>query len=437
MPQLDEYLRQLAPSMTQWRRDFHLHAESGWLEFRTASKVADILDGLGYQLALGRDVIDADSRMGLPDEETLAQAFERAREQGAPERWLPAFEGGFAGVVATLDTGRPGPTLAFRVDMDALDLNEQHDDSHRPHRDHFASCNAGMMHACGHDGHTTILLAAAKYIASPACQFNGTVHLIFQPAEEAIGGADLMIKDGLFEQFPCERIFGLHNMPGLPVGKLGFYAGNFMASADTVKITITGYGGHGAHPERTVDPIVAGAALVMALQSIVARNVPPGETAVVSVGTFQAGIASNVIPESAVMELSVRAMKPEIRDLLIKRIHELADFTAKSYGASSVVEVYDSYPVLTNSPEETDFARALALEVFGREGVLESVSPMNASEDFAFMLRERPGSYFLLGNGEKGEKGGCMVHNPGYDFNDDIITIGATLFARLVEKHCR
>ncbi len=175
----------------------------------------------------------------------------------------------------------------------------------------------------------------------------------------------------------------------------------------------------------------------MALQSIVARNVPPGETAVVSVGTFQAGIASNVIPESAVMELSVRAMKPEIRDLLIKRIHELADFTAKSYGASSVVEVYDSYPVLTNSPEETDFARALALEVFGREGVLESVSPMNASEDFAFMLRERPGSYFLLGNGEKGEKGGCMVHNPGYDFNDDIITTGATLFARLVEKHCR
>ncbi|PLN18352.1 amidohydrolase, partial [Klebsiella pneumoniae] len=315
-------------------------------------------------------------------------------------------------------------------DMDALPIEET---TGLP----WASTAPGKMHACGHDGHTTILLAAAKYIASPACQFNGTVHLIFQPAEEAIGGADLMIKDGLFEQFPCERIFGLHNMPGLPVGKLGFYAGNFMASADTVKITITGYGGHGAHPERTVDPIVAGAALVMALQSIVARNVPPGETAVVSVGTFQAGIASNVIPESAVMELSVRAMKPEIRDLLIKRIHELADFTAKSYGASSVVEVYDSYPVLTNSPEETDFARALALEVFGREGVLESVSPMNASEDFAFMLRERPGSYFLLGNGEKGEKGGCMVHNPGYDFNDDIITTGATLFARLVEKHCR
>ncbi|EMG2256315.1 TPA: amidohydrolase [Klebsiella pneumoniae] len=337
---------------------------------------------------------------------------------------------GKTGVVGSLSKGDSPRTIGLRADMDALPIEET---TGLP----WASTAPGKMHACGHDGHTTILLAAAKYIASPACQFNGTVHLIFQPAEEAIGGADLMIKDGLFEQFPCERIFGLHNMPGLPVGKLGFYAGNFMASADTVKITITGYGGHGAHPERTVDPIVAGATLVMALQSIVARNVPPGETAVVSVGTFQAGIASNVIPESAVMELSVRAMKPEIRDLLIKRIHELADFTAKSYGASSVVEVYDSYPVLTNSPEETDFARALALEVFGREGVLESVSPMNASEDFAFMLRERPGSYFLLGNGEKGEKGGCMVHNPGYDFNDDIITTGATLFARLVEKHCR
>ena len=246
-----------------------------------------------------------------------------------------------------------------------------------------------------------------------------------------------MIKDGLFERFPCERIFGLHNMPGLPVGKIGFYAGNFMASADTVKITITGYGGHGAHPERTVDPIVTGAALVMNLQSIVARNVPPGETAVVSVGTFQAGIASNVIPENVVMELSVRAMKPEIRDLLIKRIKELADFTAKSYGASSEVVVFDSYPVLTNSVEETEFAKALALDVFGKEGVLESISPMNASEDFAFMLQQRPGCYFLLGNGEKGGKGSCMVHNPGYDFNDDIISTGATLFARLVETHCR
>lgn len=200
MPQLYDFINQLAPKMTEWRRDFHLHAESGWLEFRTASKVAEVLDGLGYQLALGRDVIDADSRMGLPDEETLAQAFQRARAQGAPERWLPAFEGGFAGVVATLDTGRPGPTLAFRVDMDALDLNEQHDDSHRPHRDRFASCNDGMMHACGHDGHTAIGLGLAHVLKEYAAQLNGTMVLIFQPAEEGTRGARAMVAAGVLDE---------------------------------------------------------------------------------------------------------------------------------------------------------------------------------------------------------------------------------------------
>lgn len=371
------------------RRHLHANPELSLEEFNTSALVADKLAGWGYAVTRGL---------------------------------------GKTGVVGTLTKGDSARTIGLRADMDALPIVET---TGLP----WASRTAGKMHACGHDGHTTILLAAAKYIASDACRFNGTVHLIFQPAEEAFGGVDLMVKEGLFTRFPCDRIFGLHNMPGLPAGRLGFYAGNFMASADTVKITITGYGGHGAHPERTIDPIVAGAALVMGLQSIVSRNVPPGETAVVSVGTFHAGIASNVIPESVEMELSVRAMKPEIRDLLIRRIHELADLTVKSYGATSQVEVYDSYPVLTNSEAETDFARELALEVFGRDGVLETISPMNASEDFAFMLRERPGCYFLLGNGEAG-KGSCMVHNPGYDFNDDIISIGATLFVRLVEKHC-
>lgn len=371
------------------RRHLHANPELSLEEFNTSALVADKLAGWGYAVTRGL---------------------------------------GKTGVVGTLTKGDSARTIGLRADMDALPIVET---TGLP----WASGTAGKMHACGHDGHTTILLAAAKYLASDTCRFNGTVHLIFQPAEEAFGGADLMVKEGLFTRFPCDRIFGLHNMPGLPAGRLGFYAGNFMASADTVKITITGYGGHGAHPERTIDPIVAGAALVMGLQSIVSRNVPPGETAVVSVGTFHAGIASNVIPESVEMELSVRAMKPEIRDLLIRRIHELADLTVKSYGATSQVEVYDSYPVLTNSEAETDFARELALEVFGRDGVLETISPMNASEDFAFMLRERPGCYFLLGNGEAG-KGSCMVHNPGYDFNDDIISIGATLFVRLVEKHC-
>lgn len=337
---------------------------------------------------------------------------------------------GTTGVVGSLKKGNSNKSIGLRADMDALPIFEE---TNLP----WASTVAGKMHACGHDGHTTILLAAAKYIASEPCEFNGTVHLIFQPAEEAIGGADLMIKEGLFERFPCDRVFALHNMPGLPTGKLGFYSGNFMASADTVKITIKGYGGHGAYPQRTVDPIVTGAALITALQTIVSRNVTPGETAIVTVGTFQSGIASNVIPDSAVMELTVRAMKPEIRDLLIKRIEELADFTAKSFGASCDVEVYDSYPVLINDDEQTAFARELAVEFFGKDAVLDTVLPSTGSEDFAFMLQERPGSYFLLGNGEKGEKGGCMVHNPGYDFNDAIISTGASFFSRLVQTYCR
>ncbi|MFB0710772.1 M20 aminoacylase family protein [Buttiauxella noackiae] len=337
---------------------------------------------------------------------------------------------GTTGVVGSLKKGNSNKSIGLRADMDALPIFEE---TNLP----WASTVAGKMHACGHDGHTTILLAAAKYIASESCEFNGTVHLIFQPAEEAIGGADLMIKEGLFDRFPCDRVFALHNMPGLPTGKLGFYSGNFMASADTVKITIKGYGGHGAYPQRTVDPIVTGAALITALQTIVSRNVTPGETAIVTVGTFQSGIASNVIPDTAVMELTVRAMKPEIRDLLIKRIEELADFTAKSFGASCEVEVYDSYPVLINDDEQTAFARELAVEFFGKDAVLDKVLPSTGSEDFAFMLQERPGSYFLLGNGEKGDKGGCMVHNPGYDFNDDIISTGASFFSRLVQTYCR
>jgi len=226
MPQLHEFISQLAPEMTQWRRDFHLHAESGWLEFRTASKVAGILDGLGYQLALGRDVIDADSRMGLPDDATLAQAFQRAREQGAPERWLTAFEGGFAGVVATLDTGRPGPTLAFRVDMDALDLNEQHDDCHRPHRAGFASCNAGMMHACGHDGHTAIGLGLAHVLQQYADRLNGIIKLIFQPAEEGTRGARAMVAAGVLDN--VDYFTAIHIGTGVPSGTVVCGGDNFM-----------------------------------------------------------------------------------------------------------------------------------------------------------------------------------------------------------------
>lgn len=373
------------------RRHLHANPELSLEEFKTAELVATQLEKWGYNVT--RNV-------------------------------------GKTGVVGSLKKGNALKSIGLRADMDALPI---HENTQLP----WASQVPGKMHACGHDGHTTILLAAAKYISSPHCQFDGTVHLIFQPAEEAIGGADLMVKDGLFERFPCDCIFALHNMPGIPAGKWGFYSGNFMASADTVKITINGYGGHGAYPNKTVDPIVTGAAVVMALQSIVSRNVLPGETAVVSVGTFQSGIASNVIPESATMELTVRAMTQEVRDLLIRRIKDIVEFTARSYGADSVVDVYDSYPVLINNDEYTRFARELAIRIFGKQAIADDIRAVNGSEDFAFMLQKRPGSYFLLGNGEKGAKGGCMVHNPGYDFNDDIISTGASFFVRLVEHYCR
>lgn len=209
-----------------------------------------------------------------------------------------------------------------------------------------------------------------------------------------------------------------------------------MASADTVKITVKGKGGHGAHPYNTVDPIMAASALVMSLQSIVSRNVRPGEVAVVTVGTFHAGFASNVIPETAVMELTVRAMKPEVRDLLIQRIHEISQQTAAAYGASASLEVYESYPVLTNSEKQTAEAKALAIELFGRDAVEDNIQPSNGSEDFAFMLEKTPGTYFLLGNDGEGKQG-CSLHNPGYDFNDAIISAGASFFVRLVENHCR
>ncbi len=373
------------------RRHLHAHPELSLEEFETSQLVAELLESYGYQVtrAIGR-----------------------------------------TGVVGSLTKGRGGKAIGLRADMDALPIHETTGLE-------WASKHPGKMHACGHDGHTTILLAAARYIASEACQFNGTVHLIFQPAEEAFGGADLMIKEGLFDRFACDCVFALHNMPGMPTGKLGFYSGNFMASADTVKITIKGYGGHGAHPDRTIDPVVTAAALIMSLQTIVSRNVTPGETAIVTVGTIQAGIASNVIPESAVMELTVRAMKPEVRELLIRRIRETAELTAQSYGAQSETEVYDSYPVLINTDEQTAFARNLAVQCFGEAAVVNDVTPTTGSEDFAFMLQQRPGSYFLLGNGMPGEKGGCMVHNPEYDFNDAIIAPGASFFVKLVEAYCR
>lgn len=247
----------ISPQLSAWRRDFHHFAESGWVEFRTAAKVSEILDSLGYELAMGRDVVDAESRMGLPDDATLAQEFARARAQGAPEKWLAPFEGGFTGIVATLNTGRPGPTLAFRVDMDALDLSEAHDDSHRPYRDGFASCNPGMMHACAHDGHTTIGLGLAQVLKQHEAQLNGTIKLIFQPAEEGTRGARAMVAAGALDD--VDYFTAIHIGTGVPEGTVICGSDNFMATTK-FDVRFTGVAAHaGGKPEEGRNALLAAA----------------------------------------------------------------------------------------------------------------------------------------------------------------------------------
>lgn len=389
MPQLDEYLRQLAPSMTQWRRDFHLHAESGWLEFRTASKVADILDGLGYQLALGRDVIDADSRMGLPDEETLARAFERAREQGAPERWLPAFEGGFAGVVATLDTGRPGPTLAFRVDMDALDLNEQHDDSHRPHRDHFASCNAGMMHACGHDGHTAIGLGLAHVLKQYAAQLNGVIKLIFQPAEEGTRGARAMVAAGVVDD--VDYFTAIHIGTGVPAGTVVCGGDNFMATTK-FDVQFSGVAAHaGGKPED----------------------------------------GRNVVPSPALLKVETRGESEAINQYVFERAQHVVAGAAAMYEARYELRMMGAATASAPSPAWVDYLREQAARVPGVQQAVDRIAAPAGSEDATLMMarvQARGGlaSYMIFGT-----ELSAGHHNEKFDFDESVMAVAVETLARV------
>ena len=295
-----------------------------------------------------------------------------------------------------------------------------------------------VMHACGHDGHTAMLLAAAKHIAQEVA-FSGTLNLIFQPAEEGLGGARKMMEDGLFTQFPCDAVFAMHNMPGHPQGHLVLRDGPMMASSDYVTITLDGQGGHGAMPHQAADPVVAGAAIVLGLQSIVARNVDPQETAVITVGAFNAGIANNVIPQTATLSLSVRALSPQVRALLEQRINDLAHGQAQSYGVRAHVDYKRGYPVLVNPLRETDFAREVAEELVGAERVTRQGKALTGSEDFAFFLEQVPGCYLLIGNGDAatGGHGACMVHNPGYDFNDDNVAVGSAYWSLLVERYLK
>ncbi|MGL4860672.1 MAG: M20 aminoacylase family protein [Enterobacteriaceae bacterium] len=381
-------VQEITPGMVELRHAIHAHPELGFEEFNTHKLVVEKLREWGYEIHTGL---------------------------------------GGTGVVATLRNGE-GKTIGVRADMDALPIHEATTVA-------WKSQIAGKMHACGHDGHTATLLAAA-YALAQRRQFKGTVHLLFQPAEEGPqsgSGAKKMLDEGLFKLFPCDAIFALHNMPGYPVGKIGMMEGPFMASSDEVIIRIYGQGGHGAMPNKSIDPVVVSASLVMALQTVVSRNVPPLETAVVSVGALLAGEACNVIPDSAEMRLSVRCLSPEVRDLLQKRITDLAHSQAASFGARAEVDYRRGYPVLVNDPTCTEFVRQVALEMVGAEGMVTDLTKLTGSEDFAYWLEQCPGCYLIVGNGD-GE-GSCMVHNPGYDFNDEIIPTGASLGVKLVERY--
>lgn len=360
--------------------------------------------------------------LAFEEVQTAAFVAEKLAEWG----WGVTCGVGETGVVGTLKVGEGKRSIGLRADMDALPIVEQ---TGKP----YASVTHGKMHACGHDGHTTMLLGAARHLARTQ-RFSGTIHLYFQPAEERSvpSGSQKMIADGLFTRFPCDAVFGAHNHPGVPLGTFLFRKGPFMAAGDKVTITIEGVGGHAARPHLTVDPVVVASSIVMALQTIVARNVDPAKPAVVTVGSLHAGTANNVISDSAKLELSVRSFSEDVRAFLKRRITELVQAQASSYGATAVVAYVQGHPVVVNSDAETEFAVRVARELVGEDSVVANMDLLMGSEDFAFMLQERPGSFFCIGNGA-GEDA-CMVHNPNYDFNDANLPIGAAYWARLVER---
>lgn len=363
------------------RHDIHQHPELAFNEHRTSHLVASKLASWGYEVATG-----------------IAGT----------------------GVVATLARGQGRHRLAIRADMDALPIEEATGLS-------YASGNKGVMHACGHDGHTTILLAAARYLAEEG-DFSGTLDLVFQPAEEIGAGARKMIGEGLFERFPAEAVFGLHNWPGVPAGQFGFVSGPAMASVDKAVIKIVGRGGHGAEPHNAVDPIVAAASLVTALQSVVSRNVDPREMAVVTVGSIHGGEASNVIPGSVELQLTIRSYSEEVRRGLQIRIPALARAQAESFGAVAEVDYRLGFPSVVNPTAETAFVRKIAVDALGESSIDQTFLPRTASEDFAFMLQAKPGSYVFVGNGDS-----APLHSAEYDFNDQIIAPAALYWVQLAE----
>ncbi|NUT63560.1 M20 aminoacylase family protein [Herbaspirillum sp. C9C3] len=375
------------------RRDIHAHPELCYEEVRTADVVAQKLTEWGIPVVRGL---------------------------------------GVTGVVGIIKAGDSPRAIGLRADMDALPMAEINTFDH-------ASRHPGKMHACGHDGHTAMLLGAARYLAQHR-NFDGTVYVIFQPAEEGGRGAERMIQDGLFEKYPMDAVFGMHNWPGIPVGHFGVTPGAQMASSNEFHVTVRGKGSHAAQPHKAVDPVMTAVHIAQAWQSIVARNVNPNDPAVVSITQIHTGSATNVIPDEAMMVGTVRTFSLPVLDLIERRMQEIAEHTAAAFDATVEFRFNRNYPPLINHPKETAFAVEVLTEQFGAEHVDAQTEPTMGAEDFAFMLQHKPGCYVFLGNGDGGHRdqghglGPCNLHNPSYDFNDDLLPIGATYWVRLAEK---
>ncbi|MBM3538591.1 MAG: amidohydrolase [Alphaproteobacteria bacterium] len=369
--------------MTAWRQEIHAHPETAFEEHRTSDFVAAKLKSFGLEVHRG-----------------LAGT----------------------GVVATLKRG-DGPAIGLRADMDALHIHEKNGFAHK-------SQNEGKMHACGHDGHTTMLLGAARYLAE-AGKFKGTVHFIFQPAEENEGGGRKMVEDGLFKLFPVEQVYGMHNWPGMPVGTFAVRSGPMMAAFDIFEIVVRGKGAHAAMPHTGIDPVVTAAQIVTGLQTIASRNTHPVDAAVVSVTQIHAGDTWNVIPAEVVLRGTTRSFRPEVRDNIERTIPRIARSIAEAYGATVSVRYERRYPPTINTPEATEIAARVASDVVGESQVERNPTPTMGAEDFAFMLEQKPGCYVWIGNGPSDNE--RVLHSPHYDFNDEVLPIGASYWARLVE----
>jgi len=380
----------LHEQMVTWRHHLHKHPELSFKEKMTSDYIASVLQSHDIEIHRGLAV---------------------------------------TGIIATVHGQRDGNVIGLRADMDALPIQELNDFSYK-------SVHEGKMHACGHDGHSTMLLGAAIYLKENN-DFSGTVHFIFQPAEEGGGGGRVMVEEGIFDKFPCQAVYGMHNFPGIAEGQFAVHDTAVMAANETLNISIKGKGGHAAMPDKCIDPVVVGAQIISALQSVVARNVAPLNSAVVSITMVNAGTVSNVVPDDMQLTGSLRYFSKEVGDEVKEKIKNIVEGISQSMGASATFESLPNYPATINTPKHSELCANAAAMVVGENNVLRNEQPTMGSEDFAFLLNASEGAYIWIGNGlvpEDGPKGGCMLHNTQYDFNDEILPIGASYWVQLVQN---